>query len=56
MSFIRTLGSGFPPTENIDKTKAALTTLVTINKNAAMIVTAIVRFDNGKVFNKRNLV
>jgi len=40
-------------TENIDKTKAALTTLVTINKNAAMIVTAIVRFDNGKVFSKR---
>ena len=56
ISFILTLGSGLPPSENIDKTNAALTTLVTINKNAASIVTPIVRFDSGRVSRRRKLV
>jgi len=44
LSLMRTLGLRSPPVENMPSTKAALTTLVTINKKAAITTAAILAF------------
>jgi len=47
LSLTRVLGLRSPPVENMPSTNAALTTLVTRNRKAAIIVAAMVRKDNG---------
>lgn len=56
ISLIFTDGRCEPPVENIARTYAALTTLVTIKRNAAMVVARVVSHDKGIFCSSRNVV
>ncbi len=56
MSLTPVAGFSSPPVENIDSTKAALTTLVTRNRKAATTVADFVSQPSGNASSTKNVV